>query len=263
MSRRRGDGDLSVLQKLLKALSCGLYRPDGSAKKGELKNTHVQILVVGDKGVGKSTLINNYVNDSGSTEVEFSKASELIRIVNANNVIQNPQNADEHTNIHVTLVDVEGAVNNVNKQIRDGYYTTSQIIIILYNVGENLSLYHSQSQWHKEIQEATQRMNRDDSDKVQLYLLGVNPEARDQLQVLDEEQFLTDPNADDYRVDVFRRSSQRTSVKKSTAAQLSRKLSVGKSRKSAKHVEVKTTRADIKKFFGQVISDYVYPQDAE
>lgn len=261
MARRRG-AEVPWWKKLLEQISCGMYNPDNS-RRPELRNTHVQILVVGDKGVGKSTLINNYVNDSGSTEVEFSKASELIRIVNANNVIQNPMNADEHTNIHVTLVDVEGAVNNVNKQIRDGYYTTSQIIIILYNVGENLSLYNSQNQWHKEIQEATARMNKDDADKVQLYLLGVNPEARDTLQVLDDAAFLKEAGADEYQKDLFKKSSQRNSVRRQTAKDLSHRLSVGKSRKSAKHAEVKTTRADIKKFFGQTISDYVYPQDQE
>merc|ERR1711981_1442512 len=104
-----------------------MYNPDKKPgrKGGLVRNTHVQILVIGDAKVGKSTLINNYVSDSGTQEVEMAKESELIRIVNANSMIQNPANPDEHTNINVTLVDVEGSINNVNKQIRDGYYTTS------------------------------------------------------------------------------------------------------------------------------------------
>ena len=154
--------------KLVKTLTCGLI-PD-SKPRPEVQNSHVQILVIGDQKVGKSTLINNYVSDAGTQEVEMAKESELIRIVNSNSVIQNPNNPDQHTNINVTLVDVEGSINNVHKQIRDGYYTTSQIIIIIYNVAIVESLYNAGSQWQKEIQEANYRVNREDSEKVQTCL---------------------------------------------------------------------------------------------
>ena len=158
---------LNFWQRLMKSLSCGMYNPDGNRRKGIVQNTHVQILVIGDQKVGKSTLINNYVSDSGTQDVEMTTKSELIRIVNANSVIQNPDNPDEHTNINVTLVDVEGSISNVHKQIRDGYYTTSQIIIMIYNVANVESLYNTSAQWQKEIKEACYKQNKDETDKVQ------------------------------------------------------------------------------------------------
>lgn len=253
---------LSFWQKFLKSISCGLINPNPRSAGGLVQNKHVQILVIGDAKVGKSTLINNYVSDSGTQEVEMAKHSELIRIVNANSVIQNPSNPDEHTNINVTCVDVEGSINNVNKQIRDGYYTTSQIIIILYNVANVISLYNTVKQWQTEIKEACHRFNKEESDKVQLYLVGVNPEARDKAEIFKDDEFIHDVNADEFQVDLFRRNSQRKSVNHTTAQNLARRLSVGKSTKTATHREVKTSKADIKRFFSDVISNYVYPDDS-
>lgn len=254
----------TALQKFLEALSCGLYKASPKNSPGApMRNSHLQILVIGDKGVGKSTLINNYVSDAGTQEVEFAKESELIRIVNANSVIQNPGNPDEHTNINVTLVDVEGSINNVHKQIRDGYYTTSQIIIMIYNVQSCDSLYNASAQWNKEIKEACHRVNKEESDKVQLYLVGVNPEARNECEILKEDDFEYDTEADELKKDLFRRNSQRKSVNHQSAEKIAHRLSVGKSTKKATHREVKTTKADIKRFFSDLISNHVYPVQGE
>ena len=92
-------------------------------------------------------------------------------------------------------------------------------------------------------------------------MVGVNPEARDQCEVLEDSNFEYDDQADSFKIDMLRRNSQRKSVSRETAVKVSRRLSVGKSTKPAVHKEVKTTKADIKRFFSDVISKYVYPSN--
>ena len=88
-----------------------------------LLKEHLQILLIGDEGVGKTTLINNYV--SGKQDVEFIPHNkELIRIVNASTFIANPNGVDAGMhNVSLTFVDINGGFNNITKQIRDGYYS--------------------------------------------------------------------------------------------------------------------------------------------
>jgi len=247
--------------KTVSKLTCGLIPAGKDNKPRPVQNKHIQILVIGDEKVGKSTLINNYVSDA--QEVEFANQSELIRIVNAQNVIQNPRNADQHTNVNITLVDVQGAIITVNRQIRDGYYTTSQIVLALYNVGNPYTLYNTVQHWQKEIAEATSRMTEESSNAVTLYMVGVNPEARDGMcEIMDEKDYeLHNENPDEFQRDIVRQKSQRKSVRKDDAQKMSRRLSIGKSKKSAKHVEVKTTKANIKQFFDQLVVEFIYPEE--
>jgi len=230
-------------------------------RNSQVLTKQTTIFVVGDKDVGKSTLINNYVSDAKTQAVEFAEESELIRIVKkATLEIQNPENPDEHTNINVTFVDVEGTVGNVHKQIRDGYFKTSEIILMIYNVRSCESLYNASAQWQTEMKEAWRfGVNEDDSDRVQLYLVGVNPEARNECEILKEEDFEYDTQADEVKKDLFRRRSQLKSVNQQSAEKIARRLSVGKSTKAATHKEVKTTKADIERFFSDLVSNYVYP----
>lgn len=246
-------------QKAVKALTCGLYNPNQRQTRNRVINQHIQVLVIGDQGVGKTTLINNYVSEAN--EVEFTNNTELIRIVNANQFINDPQKPDENHHVSLTLVDVNGGINNINKQIRDGYYTTSQIILVLYNVSSNTSLYNTLGHWQKEMAEATTRITDAQADGVQLVLVGVNPEARDQIEVLPDSKFEYDQNANPETLELFRKTSQRQSVNKSTAAKLTRQLSYRQSKRKTKHEEVGTNKQDIKRFFQGLISDYIFPPE--
>lgn len=97
----------------------------------------------------------------------------------------------------------------------------------------------------------------------QLYLVGVNPEARNECEILKEDDFEYDTEADELKKDLFRRNSQRKSVNHQSAEKIAHRLSVGKSTKKATHREVKTTKADIKRFFSDLISNHVYPVQGE
>lgn len=244
---------------LAKKLSCGLYKPSTSRKNtGHVPiNDHISILVIGDEGVGKTTLINNFVSESQNVDVN-TENDELIRIVNANQTVQNPSNPDETHQVSLTIVDVNGGINNINKQIRDGYYTTCQMIFILYNVSNNMTLYNAGSVWQQEIDEATRKLSEKQANEVQLVLVGVQPEARDDVEELNADNFETNFMANDETKELFRRTSQRKSVNRKNAQNVSRSLSFKKSARATAHHEVKTTKGNIKSFFAQQIVNYIF-----
>lgn len=174
--------------------------------------TNLQILVAGDSKVGKSTLINNYVSDS--PDVTFANHSEMIRIVNAQQIISDPNNADKTLNVHVSIIEVEGSSNETNKQLRECYYATSQIVLVLYNIQSVESLYNVRKTWQAEIDETVNKTEfernksvLDDSifRDIQLVLVGVNPEARDnQVEVVNEFVEVDDFEEEDGEFDTVR-----------------------------------------------------------
>jgi len=199
------------------------------------KTVYIQVLVVGDSQVGKSTLVNNYVSEQ--QEVTFETVSEMIRIINAVQVVQDPNNPDFFTTANVTIIDVEGSSENMNQQLRNSYYTTSQIVLVLFNIQNNISLYNAKKNWQKEIDEATLRVNdRASLCDVQLVLVGVNPEARDQFTVMNENEFITvDDDSDDESVKLFRSNSARSSVNKKTAESVATGMGIRDSQRRTKY----------------------------
>ena len=231
-------------------------------------NTNIQILVAGDSKVGKSTLINNYVSDSD--EVTFANKSEMIRIVNAQQLITDPNDPDKTTSVHVSIIEVEGSSNETNKQLRECYYATSQIVLVLYNVNSVESLYNVRKTWQAEIDDTVAKYHETLSGSelteenfnsmfkdVQLVLVGVNPEARDREEVEVCNDFVED---DDEETDFkfSRNVNRRRSVSKKEVNEISETFSMRGSFRKTKHKEVPTTKADINRFFSELISDYVY-----
>lgn len=167
-------------------------------------NTFLQVLVVGDPGVGKSTLVDSFVDTSDFDESDESqkikikeskdKNEDRIRIVNCSRVIRglNPKNFNETKNVSITIVDVNGQVDQISRQIRDSYYVTSNIIFIVYNVGNVRSLKNAKAIWAEEINLATEKNGK---NNTQLVLVGVNPEVRNKYQESDV-SVLDDVNTD-------------------------------------------------------------------
>ena len=138
----------------------------------------------------------------------------MIRIVNAQQIISDPNNADKTLNVHVSIIEVEGSSNETNKQLRECYYATSQIVLVLYNIQSVESLYNVRKTWQAEIDETVNKTEfernksvLDDSifRDIQLVLVGVNPEARDnQVEVVNEFVEVDDFEEEDGEFDTVR-----------------------------------------------------------
>jgi len=217
------------------------------------QEANLQILVVGDQKVGKSTLVNNYVSDQ--EKVEFETISELIRIVNAVQFVQDP-NTSQFTTARVTIVDIEGASDQNNVKLRNAYYGTSQIVLVLFDIGDNMSLYNAFNKWQKEIDQATERVAIDNLANVQLVLVGVNPEAREKFTVLTEDKFPVNR-----ATEIMPLLSKSASVNQKSAERVATEMKYRKSTRETKYAEVRTTKKDIQRFFTSLVEDYVYPRD--
>lgn len=214
------------------------------------QHTYLQILVVGDSGVGKSTLIDNYIKKNDGDERDES-TDEKIRIINANPIVTNDTTGVVQ-NVSMTIIDIQGDLNMITKQIRDSYYRTSNLIFMVYNVGKVDSLYNIKATWQKELDEATKNQKQ---NNVQLILVGVNPEARNELI----ESEIYEPDADDEEnIEIFRKNTKRKSINKDQAIGVAQRLSYRNSSKRTKHKEVGKNLANIQEFFQDVIADYVF-----
>ena len=159
------------------------------------QNTFLQILVVGDSGVGKSHLIDQFVHGNDGNEdrggerdglfnEKKDKNDERIRILNSSMMFRKTDNASGRIinhNVSITIVDINGEIDNIAKQIRESYYKTSNIIFIIYNVGNVKSLKHAKTRWHKELEAATSKNSK---NNTQLVLVGVNPELREKYRAV-------------------------------------------------------------------------------
>lgn len=194
----------------------------------------------------------------------------MIRIVNAQQIISDPNNADKTLNVHVSIIEVEGSSNETNKQLRECYYATSQIVLVLYNIQSVESLYNVRKTWQAEIDETVNKTEfernksvLDDSifRDIQLVLVGVNPEARDnQVEVVNEFVEVDDFEEEDGEFDTsgFKRGGGRRSVTRKEVGEMTETFSIRGSLRKTKHKEVPTTKADIQKLFSELITDYVY-----
>jgi len=186
-------------------------------------HTYLQILVVGDSGVGKSTLIDNYIKKTEADKMEES-TEEKIRIINASPIVSNDTTGAVH-NVSMTIIDIQGDLSMITKQIRDSYYRTSNLIFMVYNVGKVDSLYNIKQTWQTELNEATKNQKQ---NNVQLILVGVNPEARTEL--VESEIYEPDAN-DDENLEIFHRNTLRKSINKDKAVSVAQNLSYRNSTK--------------------------------
>jgi len=216
------------------------------------KNTFLQILVIGDRGVGKSTLIDNFIKDADeiSDAVETTDTNtERIRVINAQMILKGDQG--ETHNVSMTFIDINGELDVINRQIRDGYYKNSPLIFIIYNIAKVESLHHAKSVWQEELNKSLSKNSKNDT---QLVLVGVNPESRDKYQ----ESEVYQPGDDDHNETLFKKNTKNKSINRDVARKVASNLKYRNSTKKTKHYEVKTQRADIKQFFRDIIADYVF-----
>lgn len=210
----------------------------------------IQILVVGDAQVGKSTLVDSYIGEVGDDH------EDVIRYKMTDISWTDRNSPDTSYNVSVKIVDVKSTPNsNAGKEQRSIYYDTSDMIIVIYNVGKQESIYHVENKWNAEINEALQpdQKKRNQENKVKLIVLGVNPEARFEL----EESNM--PKNEDFEKEEFmsRLQTKRNSVKKADASAIAGRMSIKGSVKQTAHYEVKNKRENIVHLFKAIIKQYI------
>jgi len=222
-----------------------------------VRNDHITILVIGDRDVGKTTLIDNFIEehtDISSREETTPlnpapKNQDKIRIKNTNQLF-----VDGHASysVGISIVEINGSLDVMEKQLRDSYYKTSDIVFILYNIAKVDSLYHVENVWYKEIKDTALRENK--ASDMQVCVVGVNPEARDQL--VETNIYEPDGN-DEENMELFRRNTNRKSIGRGQGERVSVKLKHKHSKRDTRHFEVQKDRGKVIEFFNTVVKDYV------
>merc|ERR1712110_311086 len=217
----------------------------------------IQILIVGDAKVGKSTLVDGYVGEKADDH------DDNVRI-KVNDVSWCDRDTETTYNVSVKIIDVKSTPDSqAGKEQRSIYYDTSNMIVVIYNVGKQESIYHVENQWQAEINEALKpkkgQRNQENYSNAKLIVLGVNPEARFQM----EESNM--PANEDFEKEEFlsRLQTKRASVKKADAAAIAGRLSIRGSMKQTQHYEVPNKRENIVHLFRGMIKSYIEEDMAE
>ena len=158
--------------------------------------------------------------------------------------------------VRVTIIDVEGASNNTNISLRNAYYGNSQIVLVIFNIGDGTSLLNAKKKWQTEIDQATERVATQNLENVQLVLVGVNPEAREKVAPLPDDKFPVD-----HESEFMPMLKKEMSVNQMSGERMAGQLRFRKSTKGTKYAEVRTTKKDIRRFFSSLVEDYVYPSE--
>jgi len=232
-------------------------------KKSKDHNEFVTVLVVGDSNVGKTTLIDNYLEehtDPGSKEESAPlspapKNTDALRQKSANQLFRIK---GESFSIRISLVEVNGSMDVSQKCIRDSYYKTADIVFIIYSVDKVDSLYHAEHVWYKEIVNSVGKDVKRGKE-MQIVMVGVNPEARDKL----EESDVYSPDREDENEELFRRNTMKKSIRRGEGERVSQRLKHANSQRETRHFEVKKERTNVIDFFHTVVQDYVMQRAEE
>lgn len=270
--------------------SCAGIKKKSKHNINKSRNDHITILVIGDRDVGKTTLINNYLQehtslpakeealpinqgsnnaledtvllDENGEVIETSqhsvpgyaklKNTEKLRIKNSNIVFNEN---DTNYNVGISIVEINGSLDMMEKQMRESYYSTADIVFIMYNIGKVDSLYHVEKVWYPEIEQNLNESRQ--KSEMQIVVVGVNPECRDTL----EESEIYRPAEDDVNETLFKRNTLRKSVGKGQGERLSQKLNHKNSVKKTLHYEVQKDRLKVIDFFSNVVKDFIMSKD--
>lgn len=250
-----------IVTRAGKLLCCGLTEKNNKNKKSKVKNDHLTILVIGDKDVGKTTLIDNYLEEhteisakEESAPLSQSKNNDKLRIKNTNQLFIQDETS---YSVGISIVEINGSLDMMEKQLRESYYNTADIVFIMYNIGKVDSLYHVEKVWYPEIVKAIGNNNQSKSN-MQVVVVGVNPECRTEFE---ESEIYAPTGEDDENETLFKRNTMRKSIGKGQGERISQKLTHRNSTKQTRHFEVKKDRLKVIDFFSQVIKDYVMSRE--
>lgn len=228
-----------------------------SKPKVETRDAQLQILLIGDTGVGKTVLANNLVSQAKDFTISQDENSELIRILSSSYVLQHPEDDNIHANITLNIVDISGQSGINEKRLREPYYQTSQLVFLLYNVAQPLTLYNAQHKWQVEINEAVRNVRQDELEKVKLVLVGVNKEAR---EVLTTAPTIPRRAAQETEIRDWKSSLKKNqnSIKRADSVRVAGGLKYGSSVKQTVIREVNNQPGDLKKFVRECITFHVF-----
>lgn len=145
--------------------------------------------------------------------------------------------------------------STAGQEQRSFYYDTTDIIVVIYNVAKQESIYHVENKWQKEINDALKpkKNARNQENKAKLVVLGVNPEARFKMEATN-----MPPNEEFENEELLSRlMTKRNSVKKTDAEQIAGRVSIRGSRKGTQHFEVQNKRENIVHLFKGIIKTFV------
>merc|ERR1712110_327302 len=133
----------------------------------------IQIMVVGDKNVGKSMLIDSYLKQ------QFSDHHEDVRI-KTTSLSWMCKDKNTRCNVGIRIVDIKNNNDTSSVENRKMFYDVSNIIFVVYNSENEKSIDRIKSFWEAEINEAFEAYTRGRKKLVdsKLVILGVNPDEK-------------------------------------------------------------------------------------
>ena len=94
----------------------------------------IRIVVIGDKGVGKSTLITKYMNTTQAIKQSIRKPAEDSQLSEIHNktVTITDDETDQSYTVTLTITEIKGSSSVNAKQIRNGEFKNANMILFIH-----------------------------------------------------------------------------------------------------------------------------------
>jgi GTP-binding nuclear protein Ran len=109
--------------------------------------TQFNLLVVGDKGVGKTTFIHSIHTNSFKANFEPSYTNYKYGVLNENTT-RGP--------ISIHLYDTDGLISTDNNNMQ--HYIQADAVIILFDLTSNCSYEHAKTKWYPQIRQVCSKI---------------------------------------------------------------------------------------------------------
>lgn len=218
----------------------------------------IRVVVMGNKGVGKTTLVETYL--ASQNALHANKDSDANFMSHNYSYMQRDNEENTHI-IDMTIVDCKGDTTTASKMVREAQMESANIIFLLYDIGNEeladpIKLRKFQSDWQKELNQAFEDV-RPNSHDTQLVLLGVNKHTR---ELENQETLLSGRKDDEKNLTLLGNKHKRKSMSRKNAEDLLlNTTSLRGSTKKVKNIEIDRVneRKEINQVFNNVIQDYV------